>query len=271
MREGAAPSPPVLDAFGAEGEPHLLAGGQGHTYAAGDVILKPARDITEAEWIADVMDGVVEDGFRVTRPVRSANGHWTEDGWTAWQRVDGAHRFRGASWSEALNACKRFHSAISAISRPTFLDRRDDVFFQADKMAFGALDVDSLRPVVVPIVSELRTYVRPMQRSQQLIHGDFAPNVMYAPAQPPAIIDFTPNWRPAAYAVALAFVDAVLWYGADTSLADCLADDSDAVQLVVRAALFRLYEAGLWPGYDGQARLDARGARPIVDWVSDQA
>jgi uncharacterized protein (TIGR02569 family) len=187
----------------------------------------------------------------------------------AWQRVDGEHQPTGASWNEALDACKRFHSAISAIDRPAFLDRRDDIFSRADKMAFGELGVDPLRPVVADITSELETIVQPVWRSEQVIHGDFAPNVLFAAGQPPAIIDFTPNWRPAAYAVALTLVDAVLWYGNDMSSVNCLADDPDVVQLVVRATLFRLYEAGLYPGYDRQAELDVQGAGPIVTWVSE--
>jgi uncharacterized protein (TIGR02569 family) len=215
------------------------------------------------------MEYIVEDGFRVARPIKSAKGAWVQDGWAAWQRVDGEHPSPGVSWNDVWDACKRFHSAISSITRPPFLDRRDDIFFRADKMAFGELGPALLRPVVAGITSELEAHVRPIRRTQQVIHGDFAPNVLFAPGQPPAIIDFTPNWRPAAYAVALTVVDAVLWFGCEVSSMKCLADDPDVVQLVVRAALFRLYEAGLIPDYDDQAELDAQGARPIVDWVSD--
>lgn len=268
MAQPKRPSASVLHAFGASEEPRLLEGGQGQTYVAGNIVLKPVDDIPEAEWIAAVMHSVVEDGFRVARPIGSTNETWVDDGWVAWQRVDGEHRLRGGPWTEVLDTCKRFHSAIANVPRPTFFDTRDNVFVQANKMAFGEIDVEPMPQVLADVISELQRYVQPLRRNEQIIHGDFAGNVLFADGQAPAIIDFSPNWRPAAYAMAQTLVDAVLWYGGDMALTDSLKDDPDCAQLVVRATLFRLYVTGLFhmPGYV-QTELDAQAARPIVEWL----
>jgi len=54
------------------------------------------------------------------------------------------------------------------------------------------------------------------------------------------VIDFTPYWRPAAFALAIVAVDAVCWHGATGQLFDAVADTSDPVGVVGRAGLYRL-------------------------------
>ncbi len=71
------------------------------------------------------------------------------------------------------------------------------------------------------------------------MHGDLAGNVLLDPAGAPVVIDVAPYWRPAAWAEAVAVLDAVLWWGADP---DALRPWSAGThrQLLVRAALFRV-------------------------------
>src|SRR5690348_13460144 len=73
-----------------------------------------------------------------------------------------------------------------------------------------------------------------------LIHGDLGGNVLFAPGQPPAVIDFSPYWRPAGLALAVAAVDALTWSGADPAILDQLADQPDLDQLLARAHVGRL-------------------------------
>lgn len=49
--------------------------------------------------------------------------------------------------------------------------------------------------------------VRPVRLPSQLVHGDIAGNVLFAAGQSPAVIDFSPYWRPPGYALAVAAVD----------------------------------------------------------------
>jgi hypothetical protein len=86
----------VLAEFGMAGVvPVRLPGGQGTTWRAGPVVLKPADSVRAGRWFAEVHDGLNSPCFRVPRPVRAAGGDWVALGWTCWRRVAGA----AADWS----------------------------------------------------------------------------------------------------------------------------------------------------------------------------
>lgn len=122
---GSPPPVEVLAAFGADGsEPIPLAGGEGRSWLAGDVALKPVGDETVAIWSADLLARVREDGFRVARPVASSDGRWTVLRWAASRRVEGEHAPR---WAEVIGAGEAFHRAVRHEPRPRFLDARDDL------------------------------------------------------------------------------------------------------------------------------------------------
>jgi prepilin-type processing-associated H-X9-DG protein len=72
------------------------------------------------------------------------------------------------------------------------------------------------------------------------VHGDLSGNVLFADGRPPAIIDFSPYWRPAAYADAIVAVDGLLWFDADPELLRLADSSQDFPQLLVRAQIFRL-------------------------------
>jgi hypothetical protein len=136
-----------MDAFGASGVAHRLEGGQGQSFAAGDIVLKPAPDEESASWSADVLSSVVEDGFRVARPVRSSAGGWVTDGWCAHTLVAGEHRTWDGPWPEALAACQRFHRALEGMPPPPFLRRRHDIFAIADRVVWGERSVEVDEPI----------------------------------------------------------------------------------------------------------------------------
>jgi hypothetical protein len=68
--------------------------------------------------------------------------------------------------------------------------------------------------------------------------------VLFAPGLPPAVIDLSPYWRPAAYADAVVVVDALLWWETDDDLVAraraAALQDPLWCQLLLRAAIFRL-------------------------------
>jgi len=88
-------------------------------------------------------------------------------------------------------------------------------------------------------VPELVAALRPVRVPSQLIHGDLTGNVLFDDAQPPAIIDFSPYWRPPAYASAIVAADALVWERADRQVLDAVAHISDFGQYLVRALIFR--------------------------------
>jgi hypothetical protein len=120
-------------------------------------------------------------------------------------------------------------------------------------------------------VSRLLAAFRPVTLPAQLMHGDFGGNVLFADGEPPAVIDFSPYWRPAGLAIAVAAVDALLWYGARPDILQELAGEPDLNQLLARALVFRLVTEII--ARDGRNRdhaglaSAARAGQPVTDLV----
>jgi uncharacterized protein (TIGR02569 family) len=259
------PPSAVLRAFGCTVVPEPLPGGQGTAHRAGDIVLKPVLDEEEARWCADVLDAVDERGFRVARPVAAVSGAWVVAGWSAWRVIEG--RREPGRWADIVTAADAFHAAVATIERPSFLDRRTHRWAVADRAAWDEAEVDVPEPLV-PLHRRLRALSEPLDlasQASQVVHGDLAGNVLFAPGLAPAIIDFSPFWRPPRYGAAVVAVDALTWEGADPSVLDVVGGAADALQLLVRAASFRLLVSGIaWA--DDRKRLTAEVAstEPVV-------
>jgi uncharacterized protein (TIGR02569 family) len=221
----------VLAAFGLPADVALEP--MGRCVGAGSVVLKPVDDEAEAAWVASISTWLGGEGFRVARPVPAVRG-WTFGGWAAWQRLEGTHEPR---WHDVLRAGEALHRALADLTRPSFLDRRDDRWSVADRMAFGERPLE-VGPDLVPLVEPLYEQLVPIDLPSQVVHGDLSGNVLFADGRLPAVIDLTPYWRPAAFAAAVVVVDAVVWGGGDWSLLR----EADH-QLLLRAALRRILEA----------------------------
>ncbi|MBA3525147.1 MAG: aminoglycoside phosphotransferase [Geodermatophilaceae bacterium] len=231
--------PHVLTTFGLMGHQRRLPGGMGTSVLIGDVVLKPAGDDAEAQWLAELQQTIAPAGIRVPRPIGTADGRRIVEGWTASPYLPGQHE-RGR-WAETIEAGRRLHEALARLPRPDFLDARDHRWAHADRVAWGEADVDlghgsSSRP-------------DPLDLPRQLVHCDLAGNVLFHPSAPPAVLDLSLYWRPPAYADAIVVVDALLWYGAADDVLD-LVDHPDARQLLNRALTFRL-ACELHPDHQG--------------------
>jgi uncharacterized protein (TIGR02569 family) len=229
----------VLDAFGLTGAVDLLPGGEGHSVRVGSVVLKPAEDGDETRWVAELLTRLTETGFRLARPVRARDGRWVVDGWSASGLVAGETGPAGR-WPLLLAAARSFHAGLRTTARPAFLALRTHRWALADRVAWGESTFEPL-PDVRPLMDRLTAVRRPVSADCQLVHGDLSGNVLFADGLTPAIIDFSPYWRPAAYADAIIAVDGLLWYRADPGLLTLAgAATPDFPQLLVRALIFRL-------------------------------
>lgn len=205
----------VLDAFGLAAGGQPLAGGEGRNVRHGDAVLKPVEDAAEAAWAAALLTGVEQRGFRLPRPLRAGDGRWVVDGWSATQHLAGEVGPDGR-WRQLLAAGRAFHAALAAAPRPAFLGQRSHRWARADRVAWGEDSVAAL-PEVAEQLSRLQRMLGPGSGRPQLIHGGLSGNVLFAADAPPAIIDFSPYWRPAGYADAIVAVDGLLWFGAALS------------------------------------------------------
>jgi uncharacterized protein (TIGR02569 family) len=233
----APPPPAVLAAFGATGaRPVPLGGGQGTSWVAGEVVLKPAElDQDEQAWQAQVLGQIPQVGFRLARPRVAVGGSLCVDGWCATEHVSGQHEPR--RWAEIIALGERFHAALRGIPRPSFLDRRSSPWAIGDRVAWGELPARDFAQV--RHLPQLTSALRPVTAPSQLIHGDLTGNVLFDARQPPAIIDFSPYWRPTAYASAIVIADALIWEGADIQVLKTVRHIDDFGQYLIRALIFR--------------------------------
>jgi uncharacterized protein (TIGR02569 family) len=227
----------VLAAFGAAGiRPVPLAGGQGTSWLAGDLVLKPAElGPDELEWQARVLSRVSSDGFRLARPLTASDGSLRVGGWCASQYVPGRHEDH--RWADIIAAGERFHSALRRVPRPSFLDQRSSPWAVSDRVAWDELPATDFTQV--RHLLWLAAARRPVTAPAQLIHGDLSGNVLFDGQLPPAIIDFSPYWRPAAYASAIVVADALVWGGAGRRILDAVSHIGEFGQHLIRALIFR--------------------------------
>jgi uncharacterized protein (TIGR02569 family) len=273
----------VLAAFGLTGTPARLPGGQGACWRAGQVVLKPDQDPAEGSWLAEVFAELTGPGFRVPRPVRAADGAWVVEGWAGWAWVDGEPDPL-PRWRELIAVSRAFHRALAGRGRPRWANRGSSVWAAADRVAWGEASA-----VVVPELADLvdgpLAALRPVRLASQLMHGDIAGNVLFAggqaagqaggqaAGQTPAVIDFSPYWRPPGYALAVAAVDLLTWSGAPPAILDELAGEPELDQLLLRALVFRTVTESLArdrpdqphdPGRDGELAAVRRVTEPVT-------
>jgi uncharacterized protein (TIGR02569 family) len=232
------PPAAVLAAFGATGVPVLESGGQGRTWRAGDLILKPCDQPAEAAWTCDLLSTLEPTAcFRVARPVAARAGGWLASGWQAWHAVSG--RPGTARCAEVLDLADALHAAIAAVPRPGFLDTRDDPWAYGDRVAWDELPVDG-DGVMAELLLRLARARRPVRLPGQPVHGDLLGNVLFAEREPPAVIDWAIYFRPVLWAQAVAVVDALVWCGAPEEVVHARGDRDGWGQMLIRALMYRM-------------------------------
>lgn len=248
------PTPPprdVLAAFGVRAAPQHMKGGLSQTvWRVGDLVLKPvqAPNPGESDWVADVLDSIEEDGFRVSKPARATNGNWLFKGWTAWHWLEGEHCLD--RWRDVTEAARAFHRALPRAAaragldaQPTWLNARSHRWACAERTVWH----DAPMPErAIYDVAEWRHWERaraagppltPVERARcQVVHGDVSGNVLVDRAAGSlAFIDVSPGWRTLESVDGQIVAEGVAWFGGDEALLDEVAAAD-----VARACAFRL-------------------------------
>jgi len=118
------------------------------------------------------------------------------------------------------------------------------------------------------LVNRLIDLLVPIVTSSQVVHGDLTANVLFADDLPPAVIDFSPYWRPTAYASAIVLADALVWEGADRSLVTKALRIDAFGQYLARALIFRIVSAAIG-GFEGDDKAVSAIYRAAVDTTVD--
>jgi uncharacterized protein (TIGR02569 family) len=173
------------------------------------------------------------------------------------------------SWPRLIAASRAFHAALAGRPAPPWLGRDGSQWTIGDQVAWGERDPGSVLAVAPgPLAGQLRSLLaalRPVRLPAQLIHGDLGGNVLFAAGEPPAVIDFSPYWRPAGLALTVAAVDALTWGGADPAILDELDGEPELDQLLARAHVCRLVtEVVFRRGDPGSLETVARTSQPVT-------
>ena len=241
----------VLDHFAADGVLERFEGGQGTSWRAGDLVLSPGHDESEA-WLAPVqarlavrLDEQRPRALRLALPVPARDGNLTVDGWAATRFEPGTTPCDHLPTLGATAHLLHAHLAGTLPERPAGLDARTDQWAVAERQAYdgdAAVRAAAQRPepghldLVAALVAGLDdTDLGP----EQLVHADLAGNVLLDADGVPFVIDFSPAWRSPLWAEAVCVLDAVLWFGAPAETLDEWRAGAPR-QAMLRAALFRV-------------------------------
>ena len=182
------------------------------SWRCGDLVVKPLDlSIEEVRW-----RGALFEAARERRLSRLAAARRSATAGVPGSTCAGEHRER--AWSEIIAVGERFHAAIVGRRR----GRRFWISAQTTGRSASASPGVSFRPRSSLTSSTCRDSQR---RSGRSTRPRASSCTATSPATcssrttlPPAVIDFSPYWRPTGFASAVVVGDALLWEGADADL-----------------------------------------------------
>jgi hypothetical protein len=79
-----------------------MRGGPGTSWLAGGLVFKPEGGETY-EWLAEALGDVAPVDVRLAMPVRTRNGTWISEGWSACRWVEGSEPYRSAASGRGIS------------------------------------------------------------------------------------------------------------------------------------------------------------------------
>lgn len=231
------PPPEVIQAFGGQGQVKKLPGGEGQSFKVGNLVFKPVENAAQSRWIAQTLSNIKSHAFRLSHPVTSNHGDIIHQGWQVFEYLEG--KAVKGRWEEKISISRKIHQKLTHIHKPKFIGHRKNLWEKADLAVWQEVPLifdSQLRH----ITDRLTSMLQPLNTTNQLIHGDMTGNFLFHTFLPPAVIDFSPYWRPKEYPTAIIIVDAIVWEQAEDSLMNALVNTPDNNQLLLRAALWRI-------------------------------
>ncbi|WP_420113012.1 aminoglycoside phosphotransferase, partial [Pseudactinotalea sp.] len=219
----------VLDLFAVPGDVEPLAGGQGGSVRAGDLVLSPGRDAAVQGLLSPVLARLAVDldtragrerrDLRIAMPIPARDGSWVVDGWGASRFEPGAQLLVDLEATRAVAAVLHAELAPRVSTWPPAHEPAQERWSTAERIAFEEADVevDAAGPDAAPLLGWMLAEREPGADlgDAQLVDGDLAGNVLLDADGAPVVIDIAPYWRPPLWAEAVCVLDSVMWWGAE--------------------------------------------------------
>lgn len=174
------PTDDVLNAFGTNATPVLLAGGQNTSYLCGNTVIKPEENESKVNWISQTFSELKIDEIRIPQPIKANSGKWIYNGWNAHAFIEG--ETTKSRWHEKIKICRKFHQAIENLEKPDFIGKRTNPWEVADRMTWGDTKLQ-YGEKLKPVLSRLEPLVKPISLKSQIIHGDMTGNILFHPSK----------------------------------------------------------------------------------------
>jgi hypothetical protein len=232
--------------FEITGDAQEISGGRGSTISIGEYILKPLDTTSEeANWVMDLYEAINKvcenESFEIARPKRNRSGNWISNGWICFYKSKGKED--RAQLLEKLEISNELHKLLENYPKPDFLDLRNNRSSIADNIAWQSSDAQISYKPLKEVFNKLQTISPKINLPSQIIHGDLGGNILFSESSKPVVIDFSPYFRPKAFANAIMVVDDLVWGSKDFKLLEELrVIDPDTFNLLPKAELKRLLE-----------------------------
>ncbi|MBD3328805.1 hypothetical protein GF340_05925 [Candidatus Peregrinibacteria bacterium] len=229
----------IIKHFTDDTEAQLLSGGQGESYKIGNIVIKPVHEEEKYIWLANALEKINFENLQYSGPIKSKNGNYVEDSYCATTFIPGS--FHEGRIEEKIKAAISFNSSIKNISKPIFFDEWKSPWTKAQDVAWSKQSIPSNLPARFKgYINELENIKAEINLQSQLVHCDFAGNILFNENEP-IIIDFSPGFFPAEYSIICLVVDSIAWHNAKIDeLKHIDLDEFTKLQLILRAVIFRL-------------------------------
>lgn len=230
----------IIDLFGLKGAIKKLSGGQGESIRIGNYALKPVTEIEKYTWTGQVLETLPDSlDLKIARPIRSKKGNFTENSYGVTQYLEGT--FLTGHIPQKIAACQILNELLASVQQPSEWVLWSSPWQWANQIAWQQTKLPAdTHPESRKLIELIQEGYQPIQLTNQLIHSDLAGNILFNESMP-VVIDFSPEFRPAAYAEVLTITDSIAWHNENPESLWHIHHPSEIViQLALRAVIFRL-------------------------------
>lgn len=244
-----------------------LSGGQEESIKVNDIVIKPVYEVEKFLWHANELEKIDFNEVLYSKPVKSKNGNYIEDLHCATSFIDGD--FYNDRIEEKIFAANKFNSLIKDIQKPKDFNKWISPWTKALDVAWDKDKLPNEIPLEVKeVMEELNLFKKNINLKDQLIHCDYAGNILFN-EKGPIVIDFSPGFYPPEYSIACLIVDSIAWHNSTIDIIKFFEiEDFIKFQLILRAVIFRLLVPYFFePDNTEIFKAEHNSFIPIIEWL----